>query len=561
LKTVAAPHRLRLLSTLALALLWLGSAAPMLAGELDSRLIKAAEQGDTAAVRGLLAQGADINARDDVGYTPLHNACYYGHLETATLLIQRGADVGALNHNQATPLHVLAAEFRIEGPGRLVPGSQRALVNLLLSHGADVNAHSAGYRWTPLLAALFSGNDEVAQALVERGADVTVWDEINQRTALSAAVSKSSLEVIRIMLAKGADAVTVSGAGRTPLQDVAIFRRNLANVIPADARQRTPSQQAAFLRLEKLEAWLTAAEKSQSFARGMTAVGRQDWAQASDLFARAYRLESPHQDSSLLFNLALSETKIPGRELSALRHFAQYLETYPSAPNAAAVRQQFPRLKAPLVANLDLIADRMKQLASQFPNEEGRLRACTYLARVQARAAHFREALETARAGNCANRMDSSSTVVVLKDISDSQARASDFEGAYQTLRQIESFVQRTLAFTTLIETMASQNECARLRSLVPRSIREGILPASPQTPYEQQTIDEANQRAAECGRQPRRRDPDAIPRYARDELLDVRKALQSLAALDKPDDILKGLAAYADQIHYALLALSEAGF
>ena len=71
-------------------------------------LIDAAKNGDIEAVKKHLAAGADVNAKDVDGTTPLHNAAVYGHNEVAELLIANGASVNAIivsGRNQGkTPL-------------------------------------------------------------------------------------------------------------------------------------------------------------------------------------------------------------------------------------------------------------------------------------------------------------------------------------------------------------------------------------------------------------------------------------------------------------------------
>jgi cytohesin len=59
-------------------------------------LIDAAKNGDIEAVKKHLAAGADVNAKDVDGTTPLHNAAVYGHNEVAELLIANGAEVNAI---------------------------------------------------------------------------------------------------------------------------------------------------------------------------------------------------------------------------------------------------------------------------------------------------------------------------------------------------------------------------------------------------------------------------------------------------------------------------------
>ena len=62
---------------------------------LDDQLLEAIDYGDLASIEYLLNRGADIEARDDYGYTALMSASLYGDVAAVELLLDRGADIEA----------------------------------------------------------------------------------------------------------------------------------------------------------------------------------------------------------------------------------------------------------------------------------------------------------------------------------------------------------------------------------------------------------------------------------------------------------------------------------
>ena len=90
---------------------------------------EAARDGKIEAVKQHLEAGTDVNAKDDEwGMTPLFMAAGIGHKKIVELLLANGAEVNAKNDGGVTPLHNAA----IQG--------HKEIVELLIAKGADVNA-------------------------------------------------------------------------------------------------------------------------------------------------------------------------------------------------------------------------------------------------------------------------------------------------------------------------------------------------------------------------------------------------------------------------------------
>ncbi|GAF95273.1 unnamed protein product, partial [marine sediment metagenome] len=70
--------------------------------------LKAIKKGDIERIKKLISQGADVNAKDNRGMTPLHKAAYYGRRQMAKVLIAKGANVNGTDTAGQTPLHIAA---------------------------------------------------------------------------------------------------------------------------------------------------------------------------------------------------------------------------------------------------------------------------------------------------------------------------------------------------------------------------------------------------------------------------------------------------------------------
>jgi ankyrin repeat protein len=130
-------------------------------GREETPLHLAADSGDAASVKLLLAAGARVNARNFQDSTPLYVAADGSSPEVVALLLKAGAEIDARGVGGNTPL----LNAMSNGSGQ----PARTITELLLAAGADPNA-SGGYG-TPLTAAVSWGRSLLIQPLLDAGAD------------------------------------------------------------------------------------------------------------------------------------------------------------------------------------------------------------------------------------------------------------------------------------------------------------------------------------------------------------------------------------------------------
>lgn len=176
------------------------------------------------AIGPLVAGGADLEARDIHGWTPLHAAASFDRADLARALIELGADLRARDRRGFTPLHAAAND------------GAAAAAGLLLDRGAPVDERStkvadltpveegertlemrpfdyqAYFRWhqggkvedgqTPLHRAAYWGHAELTALLLEHGADVHAADALGQ-TPLDLAETRGHGEVAGLIRRRG----------------------------------------------------------------------------------------------------------------------------------------------------------------------------------------------------------------------------------------------------------------------------------------------------------------------------------------------------------------------
>jgi ankyrin repeat protein/mono/diheme cytochrome c family protein len=157
---------------------------------LPAELAKAIRDGDLRAVRAQLDAGADVNARDADGNTPLLLAAVYAGPECVDMLVKKGADVNAANKLGVTPLHRAATNYE--------------KAKLLIDAGANVKVTTKSGRTPLTLAARKAGNSKTVKLFLEKGADAK---ERNARgyNPIQVAAACGDLDTVKLLVEAGAD--------------------------------------------------------------------------------------------------------------------------------------------------------------------------------------------------------------------------------------------------------------------------------------------------------------------------------------------------------------------
>tara|TARA_B100001248_G_scaffold262700_2_gene261150 strand:- start:40740 stop:41663 length:924 start_codon:yes stop_codon:yes gene_type:complete len=189
--------------------------------DLDARgncettmLHSAVWKGYIPLVEFLLDAGADLEAKNSSGWTPLLQTVRFGHyascIKMTRYLLAAGAEVDAIDNTGATALHFIARWNSLEALEAFLKAGART--DLIDDYGYTVFHYAA--RW---------GHLEVAERFMQEGGVLLSPKIINAvdkagRTALYLAASNGSLSVVKVLVEAGADYQIANNEGNTPIQ-------------------------------------------------------------------------------------------------------------------------------------------------------------------------------------------------------------------------------------------------------------------------------------------------------------------------------------------------------
>jgi ankyrin repeat protein len=165
---------------------------------IDEELIGAVVEKNVPEVRRLLRAGADIEAKNVFGATPLIMASLKGHLQVVKELREHGADIEATEDRGWTPLH-FACELQREV-------QSLAVVSELLSPGAEMDANNDSNGATT----------SILGKRKSRGANIEAKDRYGN-TPLHFASIHNNLAIVKALLSSGADILAANNQGRLPI--------------------------------------------------------------------------------------------------------------------------------------------------------------------------------------------------------------------------------------------------------------------------------------------------------------------------------------------------------
>lgn len=150
------------------------------------------------------SRNIDVNRIDDLGRTLLHSSAFAGRADCTRVLLDAGANPNAADCRGYTPLHLATFAGAPD---------DKSQIAILVEAGADLEARlnwkydSQLHRdWTPLMLAAAEGSATAARALLAAGANVNASDLLGMTPLmLAASQTAHTEELVRALIAAGGD--------------------------------------------------------------------------------------------------------------------------------------------------------------------------------------------------------------------------------------------------------------------------------------------------------------------------------------------------------------------
>lgn len=152
-------------------------------------------------VKFLIINKADVNKRDEEGYSPLEKAVIFCRFGVVKLLVESGA---VLYPDGKTRSLMIEASYR----------GDLDIVRYLYEHGGDVNEESYGR--SPIITAITNDYSDIVQFLVEKGANVNSKSGSGY-SPLYYSISQNNIHIVEFLLDHSANLDEINCKGETPL--------------------------------------------------------------------------------------------------------------------------------------------------------------------------------------------------------------------------------------------------------------------------------------------------------------------------------------------------------
>jgi ankyrin repeat protein len=170
----------------------------------------AAARGDAAEISRLAASGADVNAREGYGRTPLHVATFGRHRDAIAALAKARADLNAKERDRYDAVTIAAVADDV------------ATLKLLLQLGASAKQVTSRYDGTALIAAAHLGHDEVVKLLIDAGAPLDHVNNLGWTALIESIVlgqgGARHIATLTALVRAGANVNLADRNGQSPLQ-------------------------------------------------------------------------------------------------------------------------------------------------------------------------------------------------------------------------------------------------------------------------------------------------------------------------------------------------------